>query len=670
MAERNLIYRLKIESDSNANQAFAALHAQADALRNKLNSLAIPQFGGGFQGGGRYPIPPPVAPPLPGQGGSPLPGFTSAVDAARKALENLTASINNSRIAPPGPGGGPAPVGGGAPADPTRGMERNAVNLKQTFNSVAEAAMRMGRGIAQAGLIGEENTQKMLQTLIKTEATINILRGGIGLYSALATGVGGYAAAAVAAFTAIGVAAKLANESVQNGGRGAGAGSFSDTVYTGLLSFRDWLPETLREWHDKYADLFGTAETGGKGLRTGGPEFAQTAEAIAKRKAQRDLADANISANIAADLARSKIGQSEQDEGRRFAKSLDPTGQRITAETLGYKNLAQVQREAAEALIAREKEYQTLKGKGFESEMAAFKAKQDAQRRVFDLAKEAAEEEKKAADDKRNDFEKFAKLSAEERMRLAAGALALSQGKAPTAKQSELLEQFNKFKDAAADARAAKGAREDYQGLFGPAAGRYAGPAVDAFNKQKADRFSAVQDAERKRLDNLAQGGEQGAAGGVPKAKPPSGKPARFWDAPSDDPLERLKHQGFWGPSGGRDTKPRGPAAQTAMQEAIDRVASRKHSADAEKAIQDARDRIAASGGAARAPAAKTEVAPLKVDVNISTKMDDASIRDAAEKVRKSVEAMIKDQKAAADLSKREQSRGIQERQRRAAQAQ
>ena len=51
----------------------------------------------------------------------------------------------------------------------------------EAFSSGAESLMRMSRGFAALGLVGEENTEKFLRSLIKLQATFDLAVGGVNL---------------------------------------------------------------------------------------------------------------------------------------------------------------------------------------------------------------------------------------------------------------------------------------------------------------------------------------------------------------------------------------------------------------------------------------------------------------------------------------------------------
>ena len=106
--------------------------------------------------------------------------------------------------------------------------------MTERLTSATESIARMGRGFAMLGLVGEENTQKLLQGLVKVQASFDLVVGGINAYTRLSRAVRAYQAsveAAAIAESALGAArsrtavASVGRGIVGNVGTGAAGGA-------------------------------------------------------------------------------------------------------------------------------------------------------------------------------------------------------------------------------------------------------------------------------------------------------------------------------------------------------------------------------------------------------------------------------------------------------------
>ncbi len=84
--------------------------------------------------------------------------------------------------------------------------------LYQTF----EAVTRLGRGFAYIGAVGEKDMQKVLDVLMKVEATINLVRGGVDVFRGLTQAVSSYQEGlkAISALQATATTARGASQAV------------------------------------------------------------------------------------------------------------------------------------------------------------------------------------------------------------------------------------------------------------------------------------------------------------------------------------------------------------------------------------------------------------------------------------------------------------------------
>ena len=69
------------------------------------------------------------------------------------------------------------------------------MQMTEGFLGTMESIMRLSRGFAMLGLVGEENTKKLLETLVKVQAAFDVIAGGTKLWVELLKAVEGYRAA-------------------------------------------------------------------------------------------------------------------------------------------------------------------------------------------------------------------------------------------------------------------------------------------------------------------------------------------------------------------------------------------------------------------------------------------------------------------------------------------
>ena len=105
--------------------------------------------------------------------------------------------------------------------------------FSEAFTRSAEGVMKLGRGFALLGLVGEENLQKFKDSLLKIQGAFDMARGGLDLYVGLSKGVNAYRQAIEAA-----TVAQKALAAAQALGGGGGLGGMAK----GLGGMRGLLP--------------------------------------------------------------------------------------------------------------------------------------------------------------------------------------------------------------------------------------------------------------------------------------------------------------------------------------------------------------------------------------------------------------------------------------------
>jgi hypothetical protein len=123
----------------------------------------------------------------------------------------------------------------------------------QGFAQAGRGAIGLGRGVALAGVMGEEDSEKLLQNIIAIEAGFQTLNSGLDIWRGLAQGVHNYrkaleaartAQAAVSAAQAAGSAAQAGGSAASGlGGVGAAGGmAGSAPLAAAIAALVAWLP--------------------------------------------------------------------------------------------------------------------------------------------------------------------------------------------------------------------------------------------------------------------------------------------------------------------------------------------------------------------------------------------------------------------------------------------
>lgn len=60
-----------------------------------------------------------------------------------------------------------------------------AGQMRESYERATEGVLKLGRGITALGLVGEEDTKKILEALLKVQGVIDLTRGGIDIYRSL-----------------------------------------------------------------------------------------------------------------------------------------------------------------------------------------------------------------------------------------------------------------------------------------------------------------------------------------------------------------------------------------------------------------------------------------------------------------------------------------------------
>lgn len=133
-----------------------------------------------------------------------------------------------------------------ATARATETIRSSKEQMRNMFNQGTDGLLKLGRGFALLGTAGEKDVQKLLENLVKIQATFDIIKGAVETYTAITESVRAYRAAveaATAAETALSAArtrtaaaggASLAGGAVSGaagrvGGAAAGLGSIGVT---------------------------------------------------------------------------------------------------------------------------------------------------------------------------------------------------------------------------------------------------------------------------------------------------------------------------------------------------------------------------------------------------------------------------------------------------------
>ncbi len=81
-------------------------------------------------------------------------------------------------------------------------IREGRMRMTEGLLASTESVMRLSRGFSMLGVVGEENTRKLIESLVKIQATFDIIVGGAKLWVELGKAVEGYRIATTAAATA------------------------------------------------------------------------------------------------------------------------------------------------------------------------------------------------------------------------------------------------------------------------------------------------------------------------------------------------------------------------------------------------------------------------------------------------------------------------------------
>lgn len=208
-------------------------------------------------------------------------------------------------------------------------MRRSAYELNDGLLKAGEGVVTLTRGLAEIGILSEENSEKMLRNLIAIQATVDLTKGGIEVYRGIAAAVEAYrvkvmasvaaeellaasrAKSAAAGMGGVGVPLPSVGGLAAAGGLGlAGAGALATVgvgaaglMATNLGGARDWAASAISpDWvapgtlfDSITAPYFDTVESGLQGVGLGGEDSSGVISPwiAARRKAfaSKDAAD-------------------------------------------------------------------------------------------------------------------------------------------------------------------------------------------------------------------------------------------------------------------------------------------------------------------------------------------------------------------------------------------
>ena len=81
-------------------------------------------------------------------------------------------------------------------------IHRSTREMHDSYLAAGEGLVTFGRGLAEIGLAGEENTEKMLRMLIRVQAVVDVTKGGIEIYRGIRSAVDAYRNSVLAAAAA------------------------------------------------------------------------------------------------------------------------------------------------------------------------------------------------------------------------------------------------------------------------------------------------------------------------------------------------------------------------------------------------------------------------------------------------------------------------------------
>ena len=237
MAERDVIYKLKVQYDSSGSQAFAAM-ASSHAATIKQMEDRWKAFDAALKGAASTQANS-VGASYRSQKNS-AKEFYDYVGAENKKLVNAIKEREKAEEAA-------RRAGERAMAQ----MRAGSAQMREGFFNTAEGVTRVARGLSLMGFVSDENLQKLLKTLAVVQGTSDMSRGSVKAYSALQKAVDGYTISVNAA-----KAAEAARAAAAGGGTAAGAAGSAAGAGVGLAG------------GDRFA-VAGAGGVGGNGQRHG-----------------------------------------------------------------------------------------------------------------------------------------------------------------------------------------------------------------------------------------------------------------------------------------------------------------------------------------------------------------------------------------------------------------
>lgn len=382
------------------------------------------------------------------------------------------------------------------------------------FDKASEGIIKLGRGLAMSGMIGEENLQKLTDGLLKVQAASDLVRGGKDLIQGvsamssagtaagaaggggIAAGVGAVAApalAAAAALASVALAATVAAEAWN--GTADKAGSVSDSIglmQTGIIGWVDSLPgvaATVDFLRPVMSDFATEMVDASRGARDSAAALTANAEAAKKAAADREMFDKSTASAIRSNASQRAGQQHASDIANRFAVERSGTGL-TDNDKAGLLN-EQARIDAAKEIQATEAAIVEAKKAGLQSQklagddhMAALEralalqyeglaiVKQEKAERIAtmreqlamqtQLSDKAMASAKELANANKSDYQRFADLDVEQKKQLNDIVKnKLDKGQSLTKEEADLAGGFNEFKDRVGANRASVGAAAD-----------------------------------------------------------------------------------------------------------------------------------------------------------------------------------------------------------------
>lgn len=312
----------------------------------------------------------------------------------------------------------------------TRKQKLNAQEVLTASGKALKGMTSIVQGAAALGVVGNENLEQMLRTLVAIQATGSIAKGAIDVATnaKAAVGAGG---AGLAAAGAIGLGA---TEGIQAVRRALGDTSEASESFVGaLISWRKAAKDA--------AESTSKLEAAEEGRR--------------KRLAQQQADNRQITQQ--SQFSATVRGERESIVGRLDAVSGDETAQ---AERARLRALAEVERSEAEIAAARERaiarqqrgEFALVEDK-LQAEdrfKTAIEQRANAEQRVFEITKARLETQKSIVEQAKSELESAKQAAESEEQRVQsrlAGFAKLGRGE-----QARLREAAQKFQQGGADA--------------------------------------------------------------------------------------------------------------------------------------------------------------------------------------------------------------------------